>query len=48
MVDLALGRSGAHAGTGGAGVDRGLFYRSVKVVAGKGNHRELTPLRISC
>jgi hypothetical protein len=48
MVDLALGRSSAHCGTGEADSDRGLFYRSVKMVAGKGNHRELTPLRVSC
>ena len=47
MLDLALNsKNGSKRGF--AAGDPDLFARSVKVVAGKRNHRQLTPFRVAC
>jgi hypothetical protein len=47
MIDMALERkSGSKPGS--AAADRDLFLRSVKMVAGIGNHREFIPISVAC
>jgi hypothetical protein len=47
MVRLGLAGGGPEQARVAA-ADRDLFARSVKVVAGAGNHRQLTPIRVAC